>query len=272
MVEFAFNFIGVNAGDFEGAFSFYTKTLGVRAAKTALSEDSTSWAMLVEGWDASPTSQGEGLRCELFDREAKPPEERSWGHHQNARPSIHVADLPTIEDTLRGRGVSFASEHSVTEWSRSIEFTAPEAVRWSLAHTPDDPAGPGVETPYLGSVELKTAELEDQRDFYTDVMGLTVGTRSDSRVRLDQGVGKPFLTLEPGGERVTPEGEGDSPFDIQPVWLSFETSDMSEAMGWLTDQGVPLIQDITRHDWGGTDAIIADSDGNPIQVVEYRDS
>lgn len=102
-------------------------------------------------------------------------------------------------------------------------------------------------------------------------MGLSVDERSASRVRLEQGAGDPLLFIEPGGERGTTEGKHDSPFDMQPVWMSFETPDVTEAAAWLSDHDVPLLQDVTTHDWGGTDITIEDTDGNPLQVVEYHD-
>ena len=63
-----------------------------------------------------------------------------------------------------------------------------------------------------------------------------------------------------------------SPFLKQPVWTSFETPDIDEASNWLIAQKVPLVQDVTSHDWGGKDVVIEDVDGNPIQVVEYHDT
>jgi catechol 2,3-dioxygenase-like lactoylglutathione lyase family enzyme len=272
MVELEFNFIGVNAADFRGAVAFYTDVLGVRPAEPTSPDESDSWAMLVAGWDDSPILDGHGLRCELFERDADPPDERWWGRNQNVRPSIQVADLPATEAELHERGVSFTEEIEDTGWEQSIEFTAHDGVRWSLAHAPNYPAGQSVRTPFLGWAELKSADLNKQQDFYTQIMGLTVSDRSASRVRLEQGAAKPLLFLEPGGERVTAGKRWDSPFDVQPVWLSFETPDITEATAWLTDHGISPIRDVESHEWGGTDVIIQDADGNPLQVVEYHDA
>lgn len=271
MVELTFNFVGVNAVDFRRAFTFYTNVLGVQPAEPRPHDDTESWAMLVAGWDESPVSDGRGLRCELFERNVEPPGERQWGRHQNVRPSIQVDNLEATLTDLWERGVAFTGNLADTKWGRSIEFTAPEGIRWSLAHAPAYPAGQSVQTPHLGWVELKADDLDGQQDFYTQVMGLSVGERFVSGARLEQGAGDPLLFLESGGERVTADGEHESPFDVQPVWLSFETPDITEAAAWLTDHGISLLQDVTTHDWGGTDLVVVDADGNPLQVVEYHD-
>lgn len=53
--------------------------------------------------------------------------------------------------------------------------------------------------------------------------------------------------------------------------MSFEPPDICEAKGWLTEHGVSLLRDIESHDWAGTDLLIQDADGSPLQVVEYYD-
>lgn len=270
VVDLTFNFIGVNAVDVQRAFTFYTDVLGVRPAMPP--DDPDSWAMLVAGWDESPVPDGRGLRCELFERAGGAADERWWGRNQNLRPSIQVADLPAVIGELEDRGVTFTGELEDTARGRSIVFAAHDGVRWSLAHAPEYPAGPGVQTPYLGWVDLKAADLDVQVDFYTRIMGLEVGERSASRVRLDQGSGDPLLFLEPGGERVTVKEGRESPFDVQPVWMSFETPDITDAKAWLTDHDVTLLRDVESHDWAGTDLLTRDPEGNPLQVVEYHDT
>lgn len=271
MIELTFNFIGVNATDFRRAFVFYSEDLGVRPALPTSPDDADSWAMLVAGWDESVRSDRRGLRCELFERDLEPPDDRWWGHNQNVRPSIQVTDLAATKDALHGRGVTFTGPIEDTDWGQVVEFEAPDGIRWSLAQTPDDPVGQSLETPFIGWVELKTADLAGQHDFYTQVMGLTNGDRSASRIRLEQGAGEPRVYLEPGGERVTVQQGHDSPFVSQPVWMSFETPDIDEASVWLTEQDVELVRGIKAHEWGGRDLLIQDDDGNPVQIVEYED-
>ena len=196
-VEFEFNFIGVNAGHFQRVLRFYTNTLGVQPAET--DEDADGWAMLVAGWDESPTADGRGLRCELFQRDIEPPIERWWGRNQNIRPSIQVTDLATVRAELQKRGVPFTGEISETPWGEMIELSTPGDVRWSLARAPDFPSAQGVRTPHIGWTELKAADQNGQVQFYTQIMGLTIGERYDSSVRLEQGAGNPQLFIEPGG-------------------------------------------------------------------------
>lgn len=268
MVELQFNFIGVETVDFERALSFYAAVIGIEAASASPSD---SWAMLVSGMDDSPGADARGLRCELFGRSGEPPDERHWGHHQTLRPSIQVDDLQATREALQERGVQFTGEIEETTWGQFVEFTTPGGIRWSLANAPDFPAGDGLGTPHLGWAELKVADRDRQQQFYTQTMGLTVGKRQGSRVRLEQGVGDPQLFLVPGGERTTAEQADESPFLEHPVWTSFKTPDIEDASAWLRSQDVPLLQDITSHDWAGKDIVIEDPDGNPIQVVEYLD-
>lgn len=268
MVELTFNFIGVEAVDFRRAVRFYTEEVGIEPAAISSAE---SWAMLVSGMDESPVADATGLRCELFKQDGEPPDERRWGHHQNLRPSIQVEDLQATTETLHERGVSFTGEIEETARGQSIEFSAPEGIRWSLAHAPDFPTGRDLETPYLGWADLKVADQERQERFYTQIMGLSVGERYGSLVRLEQGVGDPQLFLEPGGEHESGEGTEESPFLGHPVWMSFETPDINEASAWLSSHGVPRLQEITSHDWAGKDIVIEDPEGNPIQVIEYLD-
>lgn len=272
MVEFVFNFIGIPATDFHRAFRFYTDTVGIRPALPNHRGDVDSWAMLVDGWEDSPGLAAKGLRCELFEQEAEAPEERWWGHHQNARPSMLVADIHGSVAALQANGVPFTANVRDTHWGQTIEFTAPEGIRWSLAQTDDLPAAAGVETPYLGYVELKVADLDRQLDFYTNVLGLSVGAEFPSGVHLEQATAAPLLILEHGGESVSGLDDGRSPFAVQPVWLSFETPDIVDAKDWLKANGPSLHRDIETQDWGGSDLIVQDPDGNPLQVVEYHDS
>lgn len=272
MVEFRFNFVGVNTADFRRAFAFYTDVFGIRPAAEPSPDEPGSWAMLIAGWDESPVPDAQGLRCELFQRDVEGSDERWWGCHQNVRPCVQVTDLAAAVSELRRRGVSVTSERTDRGWGESIEISAAEDVRWSIAHARSYPAAPGLRTPHLGWVDLWVADMDAQRDYYTEVMGLTAAERSGASVRLEQGPDEPLLFLGPGGERVPVGGQRDSPFEVQPVWMSFETNDIGEARAWLTDHGVPLLEDVTRHDWGGSDLVSRDADGNPLQVVEYHES
>lgn len=268
MIELEFNFIGVETVDFGRAFRFYTEAVGI---EPAASSPSDSWAMLVSGMEDTPVAGARGLRCELFGREGELPDDRRWSHHQNLRPSIQVEDLEATTEALQERGVSFAGTIEDAAWGQSIEFSTPGGVRWSLAHAPDFPAGRGLKTPHMGWAELKVADQDRQQQFYTQLMGLSVGGRHGSGMRLEQGAGDPQLFLVPGGERTISERTDGSPFFDHPVWMSFETPDINEASAWLSSHDVPLLREIMSHDWAGKDFVIEDPEGNPIQVVEYLD-
>lgn len=268
MVDLKFNFIGVEPVDFTEAFRFFTEVVGIDPAAASSSE---SWAMLVAGMDETPVTAATGLRCELFEQEGELPAERRWGRHQNLRPSIQIKDLQTVTEALQERGVRVSDEIEVTPWGQCVEFRVSDDIRWSLANAPDFPVGTGLKTPHIGWAELKVVNLERQAAFYSQTMGMSVAERYDSRIRLEQGLGEPQLSLEPGGEQDPGSGTDDSPFLDCPVWMSFETPDITEASAWFTSRDVPLLQDITTHDWAGKDIVIEDPDGNPIQVVEYLD-
>lgn len=268
MVDLKFNFIGVETADFTRAFRFYTRAMGVEPAAASPSE---SWAMLVSGMDETPVTDATGLRCELFEQEGEAPTNRRWGDQQNLRPSIQVRDLQAASEVLHERGVPVGNNVQETRWGQSIELIAPEDVRWSIAHAPEFPAGRGLETPHIGWAELKVVDLERQERFYTEIMGLSTAERSGSCIRLEQGVGEPQLFLEPGGEQEPGARTNESPFLGHPVWMSFETSDLTSTSAWFDSQDVPRLQEITTHDWAGKDIVIEDPEGNPMQVVEYLD-
>jgi hypothetical protein len=56
---------------------------------------------------------------------------------------------------------------------------------------------------------------------------------------------------------------------LSPSFISFETDNIEPAAAWIKSREVPVVTDITHHEWGGIDLMIADVDGNPVQVVQY---
>jgi hypothetical protein len=55
-----------------------------------------------------------------------------------------------------------------------------------------------------------------------------------------------------------------------PIFISFMTSDIEDVAALLREANVTVLKGIERHaDWGGTDLIIADVDGNSLQIVQY---
>ena len=58
---------------------------------------------------------------------------------------------------------------------------------------------------------------------------------------------------------------------VASTWLSIEAPDIDQAEAWLRDSGVEVLQGQKFH-LGVmlTDLIVADADGNPVQIVEYH--
>ena len=124
----------------------------------------------------------------------------------------------------------------------------------------------------MGGIELKAANLNEQKDFYTRVFGMKIENKTDSVIQLTQSSGEAWLRIQPGGTATSLTiGVGDpKPAFFFPIWISYETKDIKRADAWLQQQKVNIIRPLTLHeDWNGTDVIITDVDGNAIQVVQY---
>ncbi len=261
------NFLGLHVADWPASYQFYTAILGVHAD---VDPSLGIWAALGGGWDAYRTGS-RSMVCELFDGGRPVGSGRAWGRGQGIRPAIHVDDLDAVVGAARARGVSFTGGVEETEWGRRIEFTAPEDMRWTLCQVPGRPSSPDLFTPYIGHVEIKAHDVARQTAFYRDVIGMNLESETPAQVIVGQGVGQPWLTLEPGGEKQTNDPAG-GPDAIrgQPVFISFMASDIQVVAARLRDAQATLLKDIEHHDeWGGTDMIIADVDGNALQVVQY---
>jgi len=249
-MDFKLNFLGVTAADFEAAFHFYTNVLGIESKHFR-----PDWAYL----------ETTGMTCELFLGEVLPDLERSWGRGQAIRPSFQVIDLHRMVSSLRQQGVIFTGNVEKTLWGERIEFAAPGGIRWTLAHAPGYPSSQNLQNPHLGWVEMKVHDLPAQKGFYTDVLGLHSEKGKNSRVIFRQEEDEPLLFLEPGGQ---PPPAIQTPHQV-PFFVSFETDHIQKAAAWVKSCEVTILQDVTLQDWGGTDLILTDADGNPIQVVQY---
>jgi catechol 2,3-dioxygenase-like lactoylglutathione lyase family enzyme len=276
-MDFVLNFVGVVVADFARSFRFYTEVLGVQARDAK------------EDWAFMETT---GLVWELFGEGVQPPVNRAWGRGQANRPAIHVADLPGAIAELRARDVAFSGELERSCWGDRIELVAPEGIRWTLVQARDLSASASryvrwpqtapapaaslpaseLRSPHLGWVEVKARDVAGQRAFYRDVIELRPDDAGDGRIVFRQRPGEPLLFLEGGGQ-AAPEWRGDptasNPVVRSPVTLSFETADIGRADAHLRARGVHTLVGVTERTWGGIDTIIADADGNPIQVVQY---
>lgn len=262
------NFLGLYVAAWQASYQFYTEILGMHA-----DEDPSLgvWASLGGGWDAYRTGC-RSMICELFDGGRPVRRGRAWGRGQGIRPAIHVDDLDAVVSAARARGVPFTGAVEETAWGRRIEFTVPEGLRWTLCQTPGRPSSPDLFKPYIGHVEIKACDVAGQTAFYRDVIGMNLESETLAQVIVGQGVGQPWLTVESGGEKqMNDPAGGPDAIRGQPVFISFMASDIQAVAARLTEAQATLLKDIEHHDaWGGTDIIIADVDGNALQVVQYR--
>jgi catechol 2,3-dioxygenase-like lactoylglutathione lyase family enzyme len=192
----------------------------------------------------------------------------SWGNGQAFRPVILVDDLSSTAALLQDKGITYS--RSTSEFGAQIEMVGPEEFRWGLE------ASPAIEVdwahPIVGGIELKVSDLMAQKSFYTEVFGLSIRSETNHAVHLKQSNGETWLRIVAGGTPTTPPfafGE-EKPAFFYPIWISLETKDIKRANTWLQELNVTILHPLTYHeDWLGTDIILADLDGNPIQVVQY---
>jgi predicted enzyme related to lactoylglutathione lyase len=262
------NFLGIHVVDWNAAYLFYTEVLGLRSL---LQPKYGDWAELGGGWKAYHAGS-RSMVLELFDGGRPVSGARSWGRAQAVRPAIQVDDLDTAIADLRSRGVPFTGGILEDRLGKRVEFVSPEEIRWSLAQIPGRPSSTDRSRPYIGHVEIKANDLAGQTAFYHQVMGMSLESDDLSPLVLGQGSGKPWLTLEPGGEsRIgEPPSPQRSPTCAQPVFISFMTTNVEDAREHLRDANVTFLQNSVLHsDWGGTDVVVADADGNAVQIVQY---
>ncbi|MBI3415455.1 MAG: VOC family protein [Verrucomicrobia bacterium] len=262
------NFIGLSVVDWQMSFAYYTKSIavGVKNANALYG----NWAMLGEGWDAYWSEKSRSMIFELFDGGPPVRTERKWGRGQGMRPSIQVENLDATITALRRRRVRFTSEVEQTDWGKRIEFTGPEDIRWTLSEVPGRPASSDLAKPLIGHIEIRANSFAGQTAFYRDVMGMRLESTNRTRAILVQGPNKPWVVIEPGGEPQTIHPEWAAiPAHGQPIFLSFMTYNVELAAAAMRKAGVRILHEVEHHpDWMGKDLIIADVDGNVIQVVQ----
>lgn len=146
-----------------------------------------------------------------------------------------------------------------------------EGIRWALAHVPDRLAREDASRPQFGHVALKCADLAAQRAFYGEMFGfLLEDSGTDYAVFGQRRADHPFIVLETGGEVILPTRDGPFPERAHPFFMSFMTPHIQEVADFCRECRIPHLREVTQHeDWGGTDMMITDADGNAIQVVQY---
>ena len=254
---FALSFMGMTVHNVEATVDFLTQCLGVRPVHTR-----SNWAMLSNGW-VDPVVEGSlGLTWELFEASESAGIER----FQAVRPSFVVQRLAALTEELRERGVPLGEPSVDGKWGPSIELVTPEGTRLLLAEDFDDPGPKDLRRPQVGWVEVQTRDHSAQVEFYSRVFGLQREARGEVVV-LSQGPAAPSLRLLPSPLVVPAQTSQPGLLDV-PVWVSFETTNASAAASWFEDQAVVVLQQ-PRFRGFGTEIVIADVDGNPIQVVDY---
>jgi catechol 2,3-dioxygenase-like lactoylglutathione lyase family enzyme len=255
MIPLTLNWFGMAVHDVPASADFYGKRLGF-----AFKEDAEN-----DLWRYFETRN---MVFELFAAHPARINVEGWGHGQAFRPAILASDLPAVENKLSETGVRFSADPC--EFGKRLEMVGPDQIRMSFIESPE--VEMDWKHPLVGGIELKAARLEAQRDFYMGVFGMSIKQHKNGVLHLTQTNGSTWLRIEAGGRpsSLPTEAGNDDPAFFYPIWISFEIQDVESAKNWLASQDVPVLQPLTHHqDWGGTDIIIADPDGNAIQVVAY---
>ena len=241
--------------DFSAAVDFYSNKLGVASEEEEAKED----------WRYYNTRR---MTFELFQAHPQRIKVQAWGKGQAFRPVILVSDLAAAETLLRRQAIPFASSTSTS--GAQVEMIGSEGIRWGLMESPDGEMDWA--HPIVGGIEVKATNLEAQRDFYTRMMGMAIEDQRDQFIHLSQSNGDVWLHLETGGLPAPFPARTDtkSPAFLHPIWISFETQDVRSANTWLQQHDLTFLRSLTYHpDWNGTDILLADADGNVVQVVQY---
>lgn len=101
-------------------------------------------------------------------------------------------------------------------------------------------------------------DLDRQRQFWGDLLGLPEAASGSDFVHFDMGAGRSFELIERSGE---PE------YDQLRFQVGFAVEDVDGAREWLLDRGVKPITDIVRGDetsW----AYFRDPEGNVFEITQ----
>jgi predicted enzyme related to lactoylglutathione lyase len=255
LVQLSLNWFGMAVHDFISAAAFY----GERLRFSFVDDEAKGF------WRYFQTQR---MTFELFEAHPQRLKVKAWGNGQAFRPVLLVDNLAASAGMLEKQGILFSRSDS--ESGHRIEMVGPEQIRWSLMESADhqmDWAHPTV-----AGIELKAVNLDRQKKFYRETLGMTVAHENANETLLIQPEGEAWLRIEAGGVPTpmpAPAGEAKPAF-FYPIWISFETGNVKQANVWLQEQKATILHPLTYHeDWDGTDIILADMDGNAIQVVEY---
>jgi predicted enzyme related to lactoylglutathione lyase len=247
------NWFGIAVHDVPAAADFYNKELGL-----AYIEDEAHGQ-----WRQFKTRR---MLFEMFEAHANRFPVTAWGQGQAFRPVILVPDLSAAAEMLQEKNIT----HSYTgaRSGSQLEMIGPEGFRWSL----QEASMPSVNWthPVIGGVELKAANLNAQKEFYTQIAGMNLEADTGDGFFLTQAKGKVWLRIIAGGKEAPIILDQPGIAFFHPIWLSFETQAVENVNECLQDQDVTIVQPLTYHpDWLGTDILLGDADGNVIQIVQY---
>ncbi len=256
MISLTLNWFGMAVHDVPTASDFYSKKLGISFEEN---EAHGPWRYF----------QTRGMVFEMFQAHRDRIKVKAWGSGQAFRPIISVRDISTTTAMLQDQGVPFS--HTTSELGSKIEMIGPEGIRWGLAENPE--IDMEWAHPLIDGIELKAANLVAQRNFYTQILGMTIERETDQTIHLVQQNAEAWLRIQAGGTSAQTKLGEEKPAFFHPIWISYETDNVKHANVWLQEQNVNILHPLTYHqDWNGTDIIIADADGNAIQVVQYGKS
>jgi predicted enzyme related to lactoylglutathione lyase len=267
-MDLELNFMGVAVADWQTSSLFYTDMLGLGGP---LEPKCINWAAMSGWWDKYHAG-AKNLVFELVDVGRPVLRDRAWGKGQGVRPSIQVENLEKTIDKRRSRGVLFTSEIETVAWGRRIEFVAPEGVRWSLSQAPGRPFITDLASPLIGHFEIKAYHLERQKTFYGNLLGMTVESADPNHIIFSQGSGQPWIVLEAGGQRPAHDPAwAHKPTRGQPVFMSFTTSNIELLAKQLRSVGVTVLKELEYYpDCDGAKLLVADADGNVVQIVQHN--
>ncbi|MCC7377427.1 MAG: VOC family protein [Verrucomicrobiales bacterium] len=266
-IPYELNFTGVTATEWSEEYRFYTQSLGFRPHSQR-----GQWALFGAGWDDYVTGRSRGLVCELFER-GVPSSPHTTNHVANVCLGLRVHNLENAMAAASARGVTFPTPPKMIGTQRRVEFTTSAGTQWLLYSSPATSARDSLQEPEILLVELGVENLPGQIAFYHEVLGMKLVKRTATHAALEQFPNGPQLVLaiEALERGHPPRPRSPEPILSQPVFLGFMTPDAHAAAMQLSALKIPILTEVQHHEWGGTDVIVSDADGNAVQIYELDD-
>ena len=142
--------------------------------------------------------------------------------------------------------------HPIVSRSKEGKAVDPEGNEWIFVVQ----GGEGI----LG-VQLDAHNPEKLQDYYKNTLGMKSIVLGDF-VKVEDVLESQSLLYLKKSESIF---SGEST-----IFFSIKTNDIDGAIAHLREKGITFTREKTSHSWGGTDVLFQDSEGNKVQVVEYR--